>query len=231
VTPDLDRMAAIRVSYDAVAGSYAEAMSDELRHKPLDRALLTVFAEQVGGAGQGGAGQGGAGQGGAGRVWDVGCGPGQVTAFLTGLGLNAAGLDLSDAMIAQARKRHPGLEFSTGSMTALPAADGSRSGLVSFYSLIHMIDDADLRLALAEFRRVLADDGLLLLAVHTGHEVRHSTEWFGAEVDVSFRFFDPDWLSAELEQAGFAIESLTRRQPYPQAEVPTERAYFLARAR
>jgi SAM-dependent methyltransferase len=211
-----DRMAAIRVSYDAVAGSYAEAMSDELRHKPLDRALLAVFAEQVGGAG---------------RVWDIGCGPGHVTAFLTGLGLNAAGLDLSVAMIAQARKRHPGLEFSTGSMTALPAADGSRSGLVSFYSLIHMIDDADLRLALAEFRRVLADDGLLLLAVHTGHEIRHSTEWFGAEVDVSFRFFDPDWLSAELEQAGFAIESLTRRQPYPQAEVPTPRAYFLARAR
>ncbi len=214
-------MAAVRASYDAVAGSYAEAMSDELRHKPLDRALLTVFAEQVAGAEQAGAG----------RVWDVGCGPGQVTAFLTGLGLNAAGLDLSDAMIAQARKRHPGLEFSTGSMTALPAADGSRSGLVSFYSLIHLIDDADLRLALAEFRRVLADDGLLLVAVHTGQEIRHSTEWFGAEVDISFRFFDPDWLGAELEQAGFAIESLTCRQPYPQAEVPTQRAYFLARAR
>ncbi len=29
-----DRMAATRASYNAVAGSYAEAMSDELRHKP-----------------------------------------------------------------------------------------------------------------------------------------------------------------------------------------------------
>lgn len=211
-----DRMAAIRVSYDTVAGSYAEALSDELRRKPLDRALLTAFAEQVGGER---------------RVWDIGCGPGHVTAFLAGLGLNAAGVDLSDAMIAQARKRHPGLEFSTGSMTALPATDGSRDGLVSFYSLIHMIDDADVRTALAEYRRVLAGEGLLLLAVHAGQEVRHSTEWFGAEVDVSFRFFDPDWLSIELEQAGFAIESLTHRQPYPQGEVPTQRAYFLARAR
>ena len=227
MTSNPDRMAAIRASYDAVAGSYAEAMSDELRHKPLDRALLTCFAEQVAGTEQ----VAGAGRGGAGRVWDVGCGPGQVTAFLTGLGVKAAGLDLSDAMIAHARKRHPGLEFSTGSMTALPAADGSHAGLVSFYSLIHLVDDADLRLALAEFRRVLAGDGLLLVAVHTGQEIRHSTEWFGAEVDISFRFFDPDWLSAELEQAGFAIESLTRRQPYPQVEVPTERAYFLARAR
>ena len=50
-------------------------------------------------------------------------------------------------------------------------------------------------------------------------------------VDVSFRFFDPGWLSAELDRADFAVEALTRRQPYPGAEVATERAYFLARAR
>jgi len=48
---------------------------------------------------------------------------------------------------------------------------------------------------------------------------------------VSFRFFDPGWLAAELDQAGFAVEALTRRRPYPGAEVATERAYFLARAR
>ena len=55
-------------------------------------------------------------------------------------------------------------------------------------------------------------------------------DWFGAEVDVKFRFFDPAWLGTELAQAGFAVESLTRRQPYPGAEVATARAYILARA-
>ena len=214
--PSPDRMAATRASYDAVASGYADAMSDELRHKPLDRALLTAFAEQVRQPG---------------RVWDVGCGPGHVTAFLAGLGLDAAGVDLSDGMVAQARARHPGLEFRCGSMTALPSGDGEWDGLVSFYSLIHMIEDADLRAALAEYRRVLVNEGLLLLAVHAGQEVRHSTEWFGAAVDVSFRFFDPDGLAAELDRAGFAIEAVTRRQPYPVVEVATERAYFLARAR
>ena len=215
-----DRMAATRASYDAVASGYAEAMSDELRHKPLDRALLSVFAEQVAQVGSG-----------RGRAWDVGCGPGHVTAFLAGLGLDAAGLDLSDGMVAQARARHPGLEFRTGSMTALPSGDGEWDGLVSFYALIHLTDDADLRTALAEFRRVLVDQGLLLVAVHAGQEVRHSTEWFGVPVDVSFRFFDPDWLAAELDRAGFAVEAVTRRQPYPGQEVETERAYLLARAR
>src|SRR6185369_3596495 len=208
-----------RASYDAVAAAYAEALSDELARKPLDRALLTAFAEQVRAVGRGER-----------RVWDVGCGPGHVTAFLAGLGLRAAGVDLSGEMTGQAAKRHPDLTFSTGSMTALPAADASWDGLVSFYSLIHMIDDADLRAALAEFRRVLTGGGLLLLAVHVGEETRHLAEWFGAEVDVSFRFFDPAWLGAELERAGFAVESLTRREPYPGAEVATPRAYFLARA-
>jgi hypothetical protein len=34
-----------RASYDAVAVAYAEALSDELGRKPLDRALLTAFAD------------------------------------------------------------------------------------------------------------------------------------------------------------------------------------------
>ena len=76
----------------------------------------------------------------------------------------------------------------------------------------------------------MALGGLLLLAVHAGEETRHLAEWFGAEVDVSFRFFGPAWLGAELKRAGFAVESLTRRAPYPGAEVATPRAYFLARA-
>jgi SAM-dependent methyltransferase len=213
-------MSRTQVSYDAVAVAYADQLSDELRRKPLDRALLTAFAEQVQTGGSGRA-----------RVWDVGCGPGHLTAFLAGLGLDAAGIDLSGQMVAQARARHPDLEFSVGSMTALPAPDGSWDGLVCFYALIHMIEDTDVRIALAEFRRVLADGGLLLLAVHAGEEVWHTEEWFGAQVDVSFRFFDPGWLSAELSRAGFTVEALTRRQPYPDAEVATERAYFLARAR
>ena len=38
-------------------------------------------------------------------MWDVGCGPGHVTAFLAGLGLDAAGIDLSGQMVAQALTR------------------------------------------------------------------------------------------------------------------------------
>src|SRR5262245_33995956 len=56
----------IRACYDAVAREYAERFTDELAHKPLDRELLSRFASEVGG----------------GQVYDLGCGPGQTTAFL-----------------------------------------------------------------------------------------------------------------------------------------------------
>ena len=54
----------------------------ELSAKPLDRALLAVFAELVQATG-------------IGPVADPGCGPGRVTAHLHSLGLTAFGVDLS----------------------------------------------------------------------------------------------------------------------------------------
>jgi hypothetical protein len=71
-------IAATRSSYDAVAPAYADQLSDELRRKPLDRALLTAFAEQVRAATPAGApatdsGHAPAARAGRARVWDVGC--------------------------------------------------------------------------------------------------------------------------------------------------------------
>src|ERR1019366_316893 len=80
--------ARVRVSYHAVADAYVERVHNGLRHKPLDRALLTAFAEHV---------QDGFGRGAS--VCDAGCGPGHVSAFLATLGLTVTGIDLSPAMI------------------------------------------------------------------------------------------------------------------------------------
>jgi SAM-dependent methyltransferase len=56
-------------SYDRVAAEYTAQIADELAGKPLDRALLRVFAEQVDGP-----------------IADLGCGPGHVAAFLADAG-------------------------------------------------------------------------------------------------------------------------------------------------
>lgn len=38
----------VQAVYDAVASAYDRQLGDELDHKPLDRALLTGFAEMAG---------------------------------------------------------------------------------------------------------------------------------------------------------------------------------------
>src|SRR5690349_10665090 len=95
---------ALAASYDRVAGEYTARIADELDGKPLDRALLHAFAEQVGGAG---------------TVADIGCGPGHVAAFLAASGAQVEGIDLSEGMVAQARRRYPALAFRQGDMRAL----------------------------------------------------------------------------------------------------------------
>src|SRR4051794_969007 len=112
-----------RAGYDAVASLYADLFRNSLDDLPLDRSLIIAFAELIPAGG---------------RVADLGCGPGHVTALLDPLGLDASGIDLSPAMIAQARADNPHLRFEEGSMTALDLPDGGLAGALAWYSLIHM---------------------------------------------------------------------------------------------
>jgi SAM-dependent methyltransferase len=112
---DSDFLSTTRTFYDAVAEDYATLFQDELANRPLERALLSVFAELVEESGAGGDG----------LVADLGCGPGRTTGRLAALGLNVFGLDLSESMLAIARRENPELRFEQGSMLELDLPDGS----------------------------------------------------------------------------------------------------------
>jgi SAM-dependent methyltransferase len=202
----------IQASYDAVARAYAERFAGELAHKPLDRELLGRFASEVMGRGD---------------VYDLGCGPGQTTAFLHSLGVSVRGLDISAELLREARQRHPGIKFEQGDMLALPFADASLAGVIAFYAIVHL-SSAELRRALAEMHRVLQPGGRLLLAFHIGEGSIHIEEFLGHSVSLDFVFFSPQVVIGELVQAGFvAIESI-ERDPYPEVEYPSRRAYLFA---
>ncbi|MDP9365498.1 MAG: class I SAM-dependent methyltransferase [Chloroflexota bacterium] len=208
-----DPAEAVRGSYDRVAEAYAEHLFDELAGKPLDRALLDCFAEQVRGLGP---------------VADVGCGPGQVAGYLAHRGVPVLGVDLSAAMVAVAERLNPAIPFRQGDMLALDVADGAWGGIVAFYAIVHLTLD-EVSLALREFRRALRPGGLLLLAFHTGEEVVHRAELWGVPVTLDFRFFETAAIERGLEEGGFAVEARIERQPYPEAEHPSRRAYLLVR--
>jgi hypothetical protein len=113
-------------------------------------------------------------------------------------------------------------------MLALDAEDEVWAGIAAFYSIIH-IPREEVVAALHELKRVLQSGGLLLLAFHLGTEVLHLEEWWGQPVSADFIYFQAPEMQAYLQAAGFLIEDLIERPPYPDVEHQSHRAYILAR--
>ena len=202
-----------QMSYDVVAAEYTRRIFDELKDKPLDRQLLDRLVDHVGEAGV---------------ICDLGCGPGQVARYLHDRGAHVIGVDLSPQMIAQARQLNPDIDFKQGNMLALDVEDEAWAGIAAFYSIIH-IPLEKVVTALHELKRVLRPGGWLLLAFHLGSEVRHLDEWWEQRVSADFVFFQSSEMQTYLQAAGFAVEEIIERQPYPDVEHQSQRAYIFAR--
>ena len=215
---DSDFLTTTRTFYDAVAEDYATLFQDELANRPLERALLNVFAELVEESGAGGDG----------LVADLGCGPGRTTGRLAALGLNVFGLDLSESMLAIARRENPQLRFEQGSMLDLDLADGALAGALSFYSSIHTPVDR-LPALFAEFHRVLAPGAPLFVAFQAGDEHRHYDQPWGHPVALTFQRRRPEDMADLLTAAGFALVSRTVREPDPALDETSPQAFLITR--
>jgi SAM-dependent methyltransferase len=202
-------------SYDRVAGEYAGQFCDELEKKPFDRLMLRWLAEKVKGAGQ---------------ICDMGCGPGQIASYLHSLRVNACGVDLSEEMVRQAQRLNPEIPFRQGDMLALAGVlDEAYGGIAAFYSIIHVPRPSVVD-ALRELKRVLRRGGTLLVTFHIGQETVHKDEWWGEEVSVDFHFYESAEMKAHLIEAGFELEEVIERDPYPpDVEYESRRAYIFAK--
>jgi SAM-dependent methyltransferase len=209
----LDRIEQTRAVYDEIATEYASRIASELEGKPLDRALLDVFAMSIG-TGP--------------RVCDAGCGPGHVARYLRDRGVNVYGLDLSPAMVSEAIQRNPDIEFRTGDLTDLAGELSDLAGIIAFYSLIHLPRER-VTPALRNICRHLRPNGLAFIAFHIGTGELHMEEWWGRSVSVDFTFFEVAEMREYVQQAGFAFEWVVEREPYAGVEHPTRRGYVLAR--
>jgi SAM-dependent methyltransferase len=160
-------------------------------------------------------------------VLDVGCGAaGHVGALVSGLGLRVVGVDVSPRSVALAQRDQPRLRFVAADVHALPFATGACAGAVAFYSLIYTADPGP---ALAELRRVLRRGTPLLVAVHGGEGSQHFDSYKGVTVDVELHFRAPESFAAQIREAGFALDAVEERPPYP-FEHATPRVYVAARA-
>jgi len=202
-----------QAGYDTVAYEYAERFKNEMDDKPFDRDCLDRLAREVEDLGP---------------ICDLGCGPGQIARYLQRRGVETLGVDLSAKMVDEARRLNPEIQFHQGNILSLPDADNSWGGIAAFYCIIHIPREQIVN-ALKEMKRVLKPGGALLLTFHIGTEIEHIDEFFEKPVNLDFAFYQPKEMEDWLGEAGFKLEETLVREPNPEVEVATRRAYLFAR--
>lgn len=131
------------------------------------------------------------------RILDLGCGTGRTTAPLDAMGYDIVGVDLSEALVEEARKSHPEVSFQVGDATDLSFPDESFD-----YALFtdRGIDDiptkAERMRAILEVWRVLRPGGVFAFDVNN---------------QLSRFVFDPRSLEAWGRQLRFLARNLWAR--------------------
>jgi len=150
----------------------------------------------------------------AATVLDVGCGPGRDLAWFSQVGLRPIGLDPVIEMLKGIPEHLPVL---VGDVRSLPLAADSIDGWWASASLLHLTAD-ELPLALSELARVSRPAAVGFAAVKRG-DGEELEPVDGGPHRRYFRYWQPDALDQELEDAGFSIvasatvdDSLGRRR-------------------
>ncbi len=96
-------------------------------------------------------------------VLDVACGEGYGSSFMADVARSIVGVDISLEAVqyASATYQKSNLSFRQGSATSLDFADATFDVVVSFETIEHLLEQAQM---LAEIRRVLRPDGVLVIS-------------------------------------------------------------------
>ena len=155
------------------------------------------------------------------RLLDIACGTGALATRAAQRGAQVVGMDFAPTMIAEAARRHSGVEFQVGDAEAIPLADASVDAVTCSFGMLHMERPERV---LAEVARVLrpgsgrfamtawTPDGEFFALV--GQAVQAHAD-SGVPLPVGppmFRFADESECRAALLAAGF-IEPTSRRLP------------------
>lgn len=141
------------------------------------------------------------------RILDAGCGPGRDSAWFSERGFPVVGVDLSEGMLAEARRRAPGATFQRADVRALDFPAASFDGVWCSASLLHL-DRSDVPSVLRSFARLLGH-GWLWLTVKAGKGEEITDRIYGAGNPRRFTYFNRFEIELAVERAGFEVREVS----------------------
>ncbi|MGF6229248.1 SAM-dependent methyltransferase [Inquilinus ginsengisoli] len=163
------------------------------------------------------------------RTVDIGCGEGQLTRHLKGLGHRVTGIDASPSLVAAAREADPAMDVRLADAAALPLDDAAADLAVAFMSL-HDIDP--MPAAVREIARILEPGGRLCLAIvhpinSAGHFKHHAAD---APFVIAGEYLRPFDYADTVERDGLAMTFHSRHRPIEAYFLALQEAGFLVEA-
>jgi ubiquinone/menaquinone biosynthesis C-methylase UbiE len=158
-------------------------------------------------------------------ILDLGVGGGRTTPYLSRLASRYVGMDYAPKMVAACQQKFPQLEFLVADATNLALlGDQTFDSVVMAYNGMDYLSPSESRQrCLAEIRRVLRKDGVLIFSSHNPRAVFSRPAWNRQKVEEVARqvagqrewLLEPArllllWLRVAVAMAGSAIESALR---------------------
>ncbi|WP_394213987.1 class I SAM-dependent methyltransferase [Brachybacterium vulturis] len=172
----------ITEAYAAMSAEAAEMLGTAVTAEDPDRAVIEPWARTV-----------------PGRILDLGSGTGRWTGHLVRRGHDVEGLEPVRQLVDIARSAHPAATFRQGRLEDLADRSDRWSGILAWYSLIH-VDPAGLPAALAALGGALEADGTVLMSYVAGPRV----EPFAHPIATAYRW-PPQEMARALRRAGFEV--------------------------
>ena len=132
------------------------------------------------------------------KILDVACGPGHDTDYFAKKGFDCLGIDLSEKMIASAKKNFQG-KFRIMDFFDMEFKENSFDGIWCSAAIVHT-DKNDLDKLLEDFGKILGQNGVLGIIAHA--KQKRTKKKGDSRI---FTVFDKDELGKHLKNNGFEV--------------------------
>lgn len=139
------------------------------------------------------------------KILDIGCGSGEDCKFFADKKINAIGIDFSEQLINEAKKRFPSGNFLVMDILDMDFPNSSFDGVLAKHSLLHL-PKKQISQILTKINSMLKPGGLFLLTLKEGiGEKTVSEVRFGVKINRFFSFYTNFEINKLLQGAGFEV--------------------------